>query len=63
MKRSYHARNREELIEIFKKHGAPAEVVSDIGSYVPYESDSENQIFDEAMYMFCHGADIVSLIY
>lgn len=63
MERTYQAKNREELILIINKHGKPQEVKSDIGSYVAYDTDSENDVFDEAMYQFCMGADIVSCIY
>lgn len=63
MKRTYQARSREDLIAIFTKHGRPIDVTSDIGSYTPYDTDSENDIFDEAMWLICSGADFVTLVY
>ena len=63
MDHTYRARNRRELIDIFNEHHRPIEVKSSVGSYVPYDTDSENDIFDEAMFMFCNGAKIVTVVY
>lgn len=63
-KRTYHARTREDLIAIFNKHGRPIKVTSDAGSYIPYDTDSENDVFHEAMLLLtCFGADIVTVVY
>ena len=59
----FKATNQHETAEIFDKHGTPAKVTSSIGSYVPYENDKENDVFDEAMNMLCMGATSIALIY
>lgn len=58
------ARNQEEMAEVFKMYGKPHDVISDVGSYTPCESDSENDVFDEAMYLLSrYRAKSVSLVY
>ena len=57
------ATNQKEMANIFNKYGKPYEVISSEGSYTPYESDSENDVFDEAMNLICWGAKSVTLIY
>ena len=58
------ARNQEEMAAIFKQYGKPHEVISGVGNYTPYESDSENDVFDEAMYLLSRwGAKSATLIY
>ena len=47
------ATNQKEMANIFNKYGKPYEVISSEGSYTPYESDSENDVFDEAMNLLC----------
>lgn len=55
--------NQKEMANIFNKYGKPVDVTSNIGGYTPYENDSINDVFDEAMRLICWGAKSVTLIY
>ena len=54
---------QEEMAKVFKHRGKPDKFFSTLGSYTPYPTDSENDVFDEAMKDFCQGSRYVTLIY
>ena len=54
---------QKEMAKVFKHHGAPCYLYSTLGNYTPYPTDTENDIFDEAMKDLCYGAKYVVLCY
>lgn len=63
MKHCYKTSTQKGLAQIFDAHGRPVEIKSEIGSYVPYDSDSDMDIFDEGMFMLTRGAKSVVVVY
>lgn len=55
--------SQNQMADVFKEYGAPDDIVSNVGGYTPYGTESENDIFDEAMRCFTFGAKSVTLIY
>lgn len=54
---------QEEMAKVFRHRGAPDYFYSSLGNYTPHPTDSENDIFDEAMKDLCHGSKYVVLCY
>lgn len=53
-----------ELLSAFKVYGKPNEVRSEKGNYTPYETDTENDLFDECMHLLAtEQAEYIELNY